>query len=113
MRFTSTLKSKKKCSIHETICVLALKESTKIAYVSTQIDLGRLPNELPTEDIYVGIDLVNAVGNGRGVFNKRQLFKTKPNHAALVPLSGVLPADTCDTTPPLIANGLKVTFSLF
>jgi len=70
--------------------------------------LGRLPNELPTADIYVGIDLVNPVGNGRGVFNKRQLFKTKPNHAALVPLSGVLPADTCDTTPPLIANGLEV-----
>nr|XP_009860718.1 ubiquitin carboxyl-terminal hydrolase CYLD [Ciona intestinalis] len=66
--------------------------------------IGRLPNELPTNDIYVGIELVNPSGNGRGVFNRRQLFKTKLNHAALVPLSGVLPASTIDHTPPLAPN---------
>jgi len=73
---------------------------------------GRLPGELPTDDIYVGIELVNPSGNGRGVFNKRSLFKTKLHHAALVPLSGVLPASTFDTAIPSAALVNQVWWSM-
>ncbi|XP_076818225.1 ubiquitin carboxyl-terminal hydrolase CYLD-like [Clavelina lepadiformis] len=91
------------------VCIFTEVNGSESQECGTVKFIGRLPNELPTSEIYVGIDLVNPVGNGRGVFNKRHLFKTKANHAALVPLSGVLPASTFDITPALVANGMQTS----
>ncbi|XP_039256844.2 ubiquitin carboxyl-terminal hydrolase CYLD-like [Styela clava] len=61
--------------------------------------IGRLPGGNSGQGIYVGIDLDRDVGNGTGLYNGKHLFYTRQNHAALVPLSGVLPAYVADTAP--------------
>ncbi len=39
----------------------------------------------------------NPVGNGNGVYHGRRLFRTKPGHASLVPLDGLLRAEDFQT----------------
>ncbi|WP_157673342.1 CAP-Gly domain-containing protein [Endozoicomonas ascidiicola] len=40
--------------------------------------------------IYVGIEMDQPYGNGRGTYNHVELFRTQEKHAALVPLSSVV-----------------------
>lgn len=87
------------CLFYKLFKSLKLSFSPSIVDNKYSITTGRIPGELPTNDIYAGIELVNPVGNGRGVFNRKPLFKTKLHHAALVPLSGILPANPTDHTP--------------
>lgn len=62
---------------------------------------GRLPGTNSNE-IHAGIDLNKPVGNGTGLYNSKHLFYTKQDHAALVPLSGVLPS--CNLSEDILEN---------
>lgn len=75
--------------------------------------LGRLPGN-NNRDTYVGIDLDRAVGNGTGLYSGKHLFHTKQNHAALVPLSGILPANLAEVhTSPESNHSYEVIYVLF
>lgn len=52
--------------------------------------LGKLP-DVGTEWM-AGVDFVNPVGSGTGLYNEFKLFETKMNHASLVPIVGLMKA---------------------
>ena len=52
--------------------------------------LGKLPDV--GNDWMAGVDFVNPVGSGTGLYNDHQLFETRLNHASLVPVIGLMKA---------------------
>uniref|UniRef100_A0A0L8GFT8 ubiquitinyl hydrolase 1 n=1 Tax=Octopus bimaculoides TaxID=37653 RepID=A0A0L8GFT8_OCTBM len=49
--------------------------------------IGNLDNN---PEITVGVEFDNPCGTGTGLYNKERLFKTKPGHASLLPMNGLL-----------------------
>ena len=67
--------------------------------------LGKLPDV--GNDWMAGVDFINPVGTGTGLYNDHKLFETKVNHASLVPIVGLMKATDFlgksnieDTIPP-------------
>ncbi|CAM1292767.1 CYLD (predicted) [Pycnogonum litorale] len=54
--------------------------------------IGRLP-DVRQHDWMVGVEFDNPVGTGTGNYNDHQLFLTTMNHAAIVPVLGLMKAD--------------------
>ncbi|XP_054164962.1 ubiquitin carboxyl-terminal hydrolase CYLD-like [Oppia nitens] len=52
--------------------------------------LGKLPDV--GNDWMAGVDFINPVGSGTGLYNDHQLFDTRINHASLVPVIGLMKA---------------------
>lgn len=76
--------------------------------------IGKLPDV--SNDWMVGVDFVNPVGSGTGLYNEYKLFETRMNHASLVPIVGLIrESDYMGTTstnleqvqPPLKPRRLK------
>ncbi|CAL1538479.1 unnamed protein product [Lymnaea stagnalis] len=78
--------------------------------------VGCLPGE-PGDNITVGVEFDRPVGTGTGKYKDRRLFYTKPGHASLIPLIGLIkeiefegnpiglePLDVTQTSPELIRN---------
>ena len=53
--------------------------------------LGRLPDV--GADWMAGVEFVNPVGSGTGLYNDQQLFEARMNHASLVPVIGLMKAE--------------------
>ncbi len=70
--------------------------------------LGKLPDVGP--DWMAGVDFVNAVGSGTGLYNDHQLFETRMNHASLVPVIGLMKAqDYLGATYPSVGQVLNAS----
>lgn len=53
--------------------------------------MGRLPDV--GTDWMAGVEFVNPVGSGTGLYNDQQLFEARMNHASLVPVIGLMKAE--------------------
>jgi hypothetical protein len=53
--------------------------------------IGILPDG-KIKEYTVGVDFDNPVGTGTGKYNNKQLFKTRQNHASLIPVLGLMKA---------------------
>lgn len=52
--------------------------------------LGKLPDV--GSEWMAGVDFINPVGSGTGLYNEHKLFETRMNHASLVPIVGLMKA---------------------
>lgn len=59
--------------------------------------LGRLPDV--GADWMAGVEFVNPVGSGTGLYNDQQLFEVRMNHASLVPVIGLMKAEDFGGSP--------------
>lgn len=53
--------------------------------------LGKLPDV--GNEWMAGVDFVNPIGSGTGLYHEYQLFQTRMNHASLVPIAGLIRAN--------------------